>query len=86
MAIINAGPAERRNDLNLYLTASFFALLHMVILSAKCHANQCETFRRATVTDSPQAWSDIKAVRTPPWTASPCRYLPRKITGISGCR
>lgn len=48
MAIINAGPAERRNDLNLYLTASFFALLHMVILSAKCHANQCETFRRAT--------------------------------------
>lgn len=49
MAIINAGPAERRNDLNLYLTASFFALLHMVILSAKCHANQCETFRRATI-------------------------------------
>lgn len=48
MAIINAGPAERRSDLNLYLTASFFALLHMVILSAKCHANQCETFRRAT--------------------------------------
>lgn len=49
MAIINAGPAERRNDLNLYLTAFFFALLRMVILSAKCHANQCETFRRATV-------------------------------------
>lgn len=48
MAIINAGPAERRNDLNLYLTAFFFALLRMVILSAKCHANQCETFRRAT--------------------------------------
>lgn len=63
MAIINAGPAERRNDLNLYLTAFFFALLRMVILSAKYHANQCETFRRATVLSSLPVYKRILLVR-----------------------
>ncbi|EAR3697386.1 hypothetical protein EJ309_22400 [Salmonella enterica] len=42
------GQQKKRSDLNLYLIASFFALLRMVIPSAKCHANQCKTFRRAT--------------------------------------
>ncbi|ECX5680485.1 hypothetical protein AA223_20005 [Salmonella enterica subsp. enterica serovar Newport] len=44
-----ARAAKKRSDLNLYLIASFFALLRMVIPSAKCHANQCKTFRRATL-------------------------------------
>ncbi|EKG6215062.1 DUF1441 family protein [Salmonella enterica] len=49
MATTNGqGSKKKRSDLNLYLIASFFALLRMVIPSAKCHANQCKTFRRAT--------------------------------------
>lgn len=50
MATTNGqGSKKKRSDLNLYLIASFFALLRMVIPSAKCHANQCKTFRRATM-------------------------------------
>lgn len=40
------------------------------------------------VTDSPQAWSDIKAVRNLPWTAYPCvirRIKSLICQGVSDC-
>lgn len=84
MAIINAGPAERRNDLNLYLTAFFFALLRMVILSAKCHANQCETFRRATILSKDKSYPPAVPVcrRHPP--ASQAALAQIRGTVVSG--
>ncbi|EKT2303428.1 hypothetical protein QD153_003986 [Salmonella enterica] len=59
MATTNARAAKKRSDLNLYLIASFFALLRMVIPSAKYHANQCKTFRRATMMNDINMKMDI---------------------------